>query len=207
MASLDRHDAAVAQPDLAFGECGVAGLDDAGQGSVPVEHETPVGARIRRTKAGGGDCRSGRPAPLLQQCLDCFGPQQRRVGEQHDDLADIALDKPAGEDRLGSADRIPGAARRRLHGDFCRGHGTGYLLHPGPEHDDGLGRIERVQRLDQVENHRLPGDLVQNLRGRRIEAGSLPGGEDDCGEAGLFHDTARPKAHRERNAIIGRRVA
>ena len=204
VARIDRHDAAVAQPDRPLFGAGVLGLDDAQQGAVRPEHEAAIGSGIGRPHAGDRDRDFGRAAPRIEQRGDGLGAQQRGVAEQHDNVGDAALSQAI----AASAGRAARTASPVPRGGDWMTLGAGATARATesmsrPTHDDGLGRIERAQRVDDVADHRRPGDLVQHLGARRFEAGALAGGEDDGGETGSAHDTARPKAHGERNAIIG----
>ena len=108
--------------------------------------------------------------------------------------------------RKRDADRVAGAARRGLN-DAGQGRDRArHRIAVAAAHDYGLGRHERAQRVDDVANHRLPGNLVQNLGARRFEAGPLAGGENDGGETGSLHGMARAKARGERNRIIKPRL-
>src|SRR5262249_62387887 len=94
MARLDRHDAAIAEADLALLGAGVAGLDDARECGVPVEHEASVGARIGRPEAGGGG-RGGRLAAAGgEQYLRRLGAPPYPLAQQRHATRAYALSQP-----------------------------------------------------------------------------------------------------------------
>ncbi len=176
--------------------------------AVIAEHEAAIGCGIGRPHAGDRDRRLRRAAPRVEQLGDGVGAQQRGVAEQHDNVGDVA----PGE-AIRRARSAPRAPRRR-----CRAAGIGRRSAPARPHraTASMSRPSTTmvaagssgsQRVDDMADHRLPGDLVQHLGARGFEAGALAGGEDDGGEAGSAHDTARPKVHGERNAIIEAKVA
>ena len=68
---------------------------------------------------------------------------------------------------------------------------AGDLVHPRPDHDDCRRRRERRQRLQEMADHRLAGDLVHDLGHRRFHARAAAGGEDDGGESGIGSSLAR----------------
>ena len=207
VARIERHDAAVAQPDRALLGIGVLGLDDAQQRAVIAEHEAAIRCGIGRPHTGNRDRRLRRAAPRVEQLGYGVGAQQRGVAEQHDNIGNVAPGKATLERGARSAQRIAGAARRELDDAGRRRDRIGNRIHVAANDNDGHGWIERPQRVDDIADHRLPGDPMQDLGARGFEAGALAGGEDDGGEAGSAHEAARPKVHGERNAIIEAKVA
>ena len=191
MARIDRHDAAVAEPDRPFLGAGVPGLDDAHELAVAAEHEAAIGSGVGWPHAGDRDRHLRRAAPRGEQLGDGFAAQQRGVAIEHEDIGDAVLRGPLGEAwRKRRACRTHGIARtagRGLDHGRQRRDRAGDAVAIAAEHDDRFGRIERPQRVDDVPDHRRSGDLVQHLGTGRFEAGALAGGEDDGGKARLIH--------------------
>ena len=77
---------------------------------------------------------------------------------------DIAVRREAAVQRRSrGAHRVAGAARRILDDALGRRDGRGDRVHAAADHDDRRGRLERLQRVEHMADHRPPGDRCMTL--------------------------------------------
>jgi hypothetical protein len=179
--------------DLALLDVSIGVLDDARDPIVFVADHAAVTSRVGHVGGQHGCRRLLQPVLRSEQC-DRLRAQQRMVAGEHED---VVLRIEIIEDARGERDahRIAGAALHALLDELHRYLGDELFLERA---DDTLGAVadddhdpfeprELGERVDDVEHHRAPAQLVQDLRCSGSDACAFAGGKHDGGERAVGH--------------------
>ena len=145
----------------------VLGFDDGLQSPVarPIasHDQPPVIAGLGGLEAQHHQRRFRALAPRRQQAGDGFGGNQRIGAEQHQHVAS-GIPPQFAQHLFRRQDRVPGAERRFLDHDGVRFYGLGDLVHAVADDEDQGLQAQGRQRLQQVKDHRPPGQRMEDLR-------------------------------------------
>ncbi|MNM74023.1 hypothetical protein D3C81_857720 [compost metagenome] len=185
------EDAGVALADRALLGGRVLLLDDGADLPLGVANDPAIAGGIGQLHGEQGQLRR---AGVGQQALEGRRLDQRHVAVQHQHL--LGTDE---RQRLG--DRVAGAELLLLE-DEIQVVGRQALAHRfgavADDHMDAL-RLQRPGGVDDMAEHGLAGDRMQDLGQRRAHAGALTGGEDDDFQTHWCTSLCSPSAGLERN--------
>ena len=145
------------------------------------EDDPAIGLGIVGRRGEHDDRRRIRPVEPRQHLGHGFRRHERRVAVEDEDIA-----VEAGQHAFGLPDGMGGALLLGLVGDL---HAAAVQRHFDlvaalADDDDALLRAKRVDRVEQMHQHRLAGDRVQHLVRVGAHARALAGGEHDDGKWG-----------------------
>ena len=162
-APVDRHHAGVAERDRALLFAGLGVLDDAGEGPVRRQDEPAVLRWILRSKTQDRGGRTGALAPRLDEPLQGFAPDQRRVRIEHEHVAvEILQQRTRGRHRMGGAEGLVlHHAGERAVAAFQTG---GCTLELRSDHQHRAHGRKRTGAGQDVLHHRPPGQRMEDLR-------------------------------------------
>jgi hypothetical protein len=154
-------------------------LDHLGDRAVIARDHPAVAERIRGAEGQNYGCRRIGGVQPVQHPRHRFRADERHVAVEHEH---VAIEPGERCPRL--RHRMPRAELFRLHRHACavpRGERL-YLLTPRTHDDDLGGRLQRLHTVQQMGEHRLPGDRVQHLVQRGAHPRALAGGKNHGGE-------------------------
>jgi hypothetical protein len=173
-------------------------LADHGEAAI-VHQETPVSGRVRGFEAEHHDGRpvgKRRPQPLERRRLD-----ERRIGEGDHHVVGAALERRARRQH-----RVRRAEALALDEDLGIGDEASRLgadVVAARTDDHGLARRPGGgDRRHDVAEHRPAGDLVQDLRPRRLHARPLARRQDDGEAAAAGRRSATLFRHRPSSVFV-----
>ncbi|OEI69381.1 hypothetical protein Cus16_1225 [Curtobacterium sp. ER1/6] len=206
-------DAGVVLGDGALGVRRVLVLDDADEGAGGVADDAAETGGVVGDRAHE---RDGVAGVGVQERAERHRVEQRDVaGEHHDGAVEVV-----GQRLDRDLDRSSGAGDLVLVDDDRVGRALGDLVRDAlplvPDDDGEVLGLERGGRPQHVREEGQAGEPVQHLRGGRLHARALPGGEDDDGDALVGHapilaqalpSGARPaRTRRTHSAVSGSRT-
>ena len=174
-------------------------LADHGEPAI-VHQETAVSGRVRGFEAEHHDGRpvgERRPQPLERRRLD-----ERRVGEGDHHVVGAALERGARRQH-----RVRRAEALALHEDLGIGDeaprlGADVVVASRTDDHRLAGRPGRGDRRHDVAEHRPAGDLVQDLRPRRLHARPLARRQHDGEAAAARRRSATLFRHRPSSVSV-----
>ena len=159
---------------------GVLLLDNAGKRPGAVQNQTAISGGIVRPETQPDEIGGTGFPPCGQHGLKGLAGDERPIAIEHQDLSTrrYLLFQQRGRRLHG----MRGAKLLGLHSGRPGSDGLGDFGHVGPDHNDGLGRVQRLGGIQDMLHHGLSGNAVKDLRQGGAHPRSLARSQDNDAE-------------------------